>query len=106
MSLGNNSTTTTSVGNNHYVVSLLNDGYRWTDPTIHFSFKGFSADERQQIYNAEVAWGSVANLSFQHTNGSKAEIRFNEEQLNLLTWYGYSGTPYEASSAARVAPSS
>jgi serralysin len=96
MSLGNNSTIQTSMGDDHYVISLLNSGYRWATDTVHYSYDGFTSAERAAIHKAMLAWGSVANLDFIHTTGKESEILFEPETWNLLNAFGDSGTPFQA----------
>jgi hypothetical protein len=79
-------------GNNEYVLSLLDSGYRWTDNDINFSFNGWATGSnkdqhtRQMMADALRSWAEVANITFTSKSSTKsgqnaADILF-EQSMN------------------------
>jgi Ca2+-binding RTX toxin-like protein len=101
MALNVDSTEQVSMGSNPYVQALLNSGWKWdsTDGVaqIHYTFDGFDNTARTALVAAANTWASVANIEFSAASRSgTAEIYFQETTNKALDYYGYSGTPYEA----------
>jgi Ca2+-binding RTX toxin-like protein len=89
------------MGSNDYVNALLNSGWKWNSTNgvaqIHYMFDGFDTTARTALVAAANTWASVANIEFSLAPRSgMAEIDFEESNNNDLSYYGYSGTPYEA----------
>lgn len=117
MALNSLCSTQVATGDNVYVKSLLNGGWRWDtfsqtgDTNIvrwDIDGTGWTADQvaalRAAAEQSFSAWSDVAHINFQHApNANSAEILLHiSHSKDIANYGGYAGTPGEATAQHSV----